>query len=88
MNEKHIFPATGTLYDDYAIFNFAKIMSKKMAKKRKEGKYGWWNSDLCSIVTLQQLLKEHVEKEDWLDVAIFAMMIYMRRSGGNDRIPL
>lgn len=64
--------------DDIAVDFFAAAMKAKLAKKRGEGRGGWENKEDCSRVFLSELLREHVDKGDPVDVANFAMMIHQR----------
>jgi hypothetical protein len=64
--------------DDLAIDQFAAAMKAKLAEKRDEGRSGWDDKDDCSQLFLSQLLREHVEKGDFLDVGNFAMMLHQR----------
>lgn len=64
--------------DDLAVDRFAIAMKEKLAKKRKEGRGGWERKDECSSEFLSQLLREHVEKGDPVDVGNLAMMLHQR----------
>ena len=64
--------------DDIAVDKFAAAMKAKLAKKREEGRGGWEDKDQCSIMSLAKLFHEHVKKEDPVDVANLAMMLYHR----------
>lgn len=68
--------------DDLAVDAFATLMKSKLKYAREvKGRGGWEDPEQCSITYLSQLLHEHVEKGDPVDVANLAMMIKMR--GGN-----
>lgn len=70
---------TGDLHsDDLAVNAFASTMKAKLAKKRAEGRGGWQEAD-CTEQRLSNMLREHVEKGDPVDVANFAMMLHQRR---------
>lgn len=71
-------PADGLHPDDLAVDRFAAAMKAKLAKKRAEGRGGWEDKDDCSNDFLSQLLREHVEKGDPVDVGNLAMMIHQR----------
>lgn len=64
--------------DDLAVDRFASAMKAKLAKKRSEGRGGWDNDDKSIGVLLSNLLREHVEKGDPLDVGNLAMMLHQR----------
>lgn len=64
--------------DEIGVSRFTRIMRAKLAKKRRQGKGGWWDPDACSTEHLQRLLAEHVAKGDPVDVANIAMMLYCR----------
>ena len=58
--------------DDRAVDAFAVAMKAKMAVSRAKGRSGW---QTCPASVLWQILREHVEKGDPVDVANLAMMI-------------
>lgn len=64
--------------DDAAVDRFAAAMKSKLAKKRAEGRGGWEDKEQCGASFLSQLLREHVEKGDPLDVGNLAMMLHQR----------
>jgi len=64
--------------DDAAVDRFATAMKSKLAKKRAEGRGGWEDKEQCGASFLSQLLREHVEKGDPLDVGNLAMMLHQR----------
>ncbi|MDQ0132621.1 hypothetical protein J2T08_000522 [Neorhizobium galegae] len=64
--------------DDRAVDRFASAMKAKLAQKRDEGRSGWNDKEDCSQLFLSQLLREHVEKGDPIDVGNFAMMLHQR----------
>lgn len=59
--------------DDAAVNAFARAMTDKMARSRAKGRGGWQS---CAVQDLWQMLREHVEKGDPVDVANLAMMIW------------
>ena len=75
-------PAGETVFkphpDDTAVHRFAFAMKEKLAKKREEGRGGWQDKEVCSGDFLSQLLREHVDKGDPVDVANFCMMLHQR----------
>lgn len=71
--------------DDLAVDRFAAAMKEKLAKKREEGRGGWWDDAYCNRNELSQMLRSHVEKGDPLDVGNFAMMLHQR---GDTIVPL
>lgn len=64
--------------DDSAVDRFAAAMKEKLAKKRAEGRGGWDRKDECTAEFLSQLLREHVQKGDPVDVGNLAMMLHQR----------
>lgn len=65
--------------DDDAIDTFANAMRDKMALGCAKGRDGWRT---CPVDVLWQMLREHVEKGDPVDIANFAMMIHHHSAGG------
>lgn len=64
--------------DDKAVDRFAAAMKRKLAQKREEGRGGWDDPEQCSAQYLSNLLRDHVEKGDPLDVGNLAMMLHQR----------
>lgn len=64
--------------DDRAVDRFATAMKTKLAIKRDEGRGGWQDKEQCSAAYLSQMLREHVDKGDPIDVANLAMMLHQR----------
>nr|WP_060515410.1 hypothetical protein [Pseudomonas putida] len=67
-----------TELDDAAVDAIALNMKVKMARNRAKGRAGWNEGDTCTADFLSKELREHVEKGDPLDVAIYAMMLHLR----------
>jgi hypothetical protein len=63
--------------DEEAVDRFAAEMKCKLAAARAKGR-GGWNTDECSAARLSEMLREHVEKGDPVDVANFCMMLQQR----------
>lgn len=63
--------------DDYLVMKCALAMSKKLETSRIKGR-GGWHTHQCSENNLLEMLREHVEKGDMIDVMNLAGMIYMR----------
>lgn len=60
--------------DDAAIDCFAgEALKPKMAEGRAKGRSGW---ETCAPEVLSRMLREHVEKGDPRDVALFCMMLW------------
>lgn len=64
--------------DNYAVDRFADAMKIKLAEKRAQGRGGWDRKGECTAEFLSELLREHVEKSDPLDVGNLAMMLHQR----------
>lgn len=54
-------------------------MRKKLKKKREEGR-GGWHGPKCSNANLKEMLIDHIEKGDMIDVINLAGMIHCRTS--------
>jgi hypothetical protein len=61
------------LRDDNAVIAFSRAMMNKMMGSRAKGRGGW---QTCPTDELWQMLRDHAEKGDPVDVANIAMMIY------------
>jgi len=59
--------------DDLAIDRFATALKTKMAEGRAKGRQGW---ETCPPAELSNMLRNHVEKGDPRDVALFCMMLW------------
>jgi hypothetical protein len=54
-------------------------MKEKMKINREKGRGGWWRESECSIRTLNNMLKDHIDKgDDMRDIMILSAMIYVR----------
>lgn len=71
-------PAAEAHPDDLAVDRFAAIMKAKLAVARDKGRGGWEDREKCPDGYLSQLLREHVEKGDPVDIANLAMMLSLR----------
>lgn len=58
--------------DDAAVDSFTRLMKSKLAQKRKEGRSGWQG---MSADELTDILRQHVDKGDPVDVANLCMML-------------
>jgi hypothetical protein len=67
--------------DDIAVDLFAAAMKEKLAKARSKGRGGWDDPEQCTVDSLSQFLRSHVDKGDPVDVANFCMMLHHRGSG-------
>lgn len=63
-------------YDDIALSSFAVVVSDKLAKKRLQYPNRDWTTE--SPERLSDMLREHVEKGDPVDVAAFCMFLHQR----------
>jgi len=66
--------------DEIAIDEFTILMREKMAKSRSKGRNGWDDPRLCTTQALSDSLRNHMEKGDPTDVALFCMMLKIRGS--------
>ena len=64
--------------DELGVLNFQREMRDKLEAKRLQGRSGWDDPDQCSIESLWELLEEHVQKRQAIDIGNFAMMIWNR----------
>ena len=68
-------PPTQEDIDNEAVDKLAKAMKDKLAEKRKQGYHGWAT---CKHGDLVQLLINHVDKGDPIDVANFCAFLFAR----------
>lgn len=61
--------------DDAAVDRFATAMRQKLARSREKGRGGW---QTCPPDDLREMLTEHIQKGDPVDVANLAMMLWHR----------
>jgi hypothetical protein len=73
-------PKLNANVDKASVEFMAGIMTVKLAKSRRKGRYGWFDADLCSVDDLKVMLQEHIKKGQFDDVANFAMMIHLRET--------
>ena len=62
--------------DDLAVDQFATALKAKLADARAKGRGGWHEPGLQQ--RLSDMLREHIDKGDPLDVAAFAMFLHQR----------
>ena len=78
-------PLTQADIDNEAVDKLAQAMKNKLAKKREQGYHGW---ETCKHGDLVQLLINHVDKGDPIDVANFCAFLFARGeslTGGDAR---
>ena len=78
-------PPTQEDIDNEAVDKLAQAMKSKLAKKREQGYHGW---ETCKHGDLVQLLINHVDKGDPIDVANFCAFLFARGeslTGGDAR---
>lgn len=69
---------------DVAIDAFCAALKAKMNKSTIEkGRRGWDDPNSVSNETLTEMMKEHIDKGDMRDVALFSMMIWFRENHQN-----
>lgn len=64
--------------DQYLVFRCARAMTAKLALSRAKGRNGW-HTQRCSDDYLRNMLREHLEKGDMVDVLNLAGMILVRQ---------
>lgn len=73
---RDMFPIADEHPDDVAVDKLAEAMKAKLQKQRLKG-YGGWDTD-CTQERLSELLREHVDKGDPVDVANFCAFLFYR----------
>ena len=68
-------PPTQEDIDNEAVDKLAQAMKNKLAEKREQGYHGW---ETCKHGDLVQLLINHVDKGDPIDVANFCAFLFAR----------
>jgi len=66
--------------DETGLSLFAEAMREKLAKKRGQGRGGWFRYNECDDQKLEDQLSDHYDEDDWVDVANYAMMLWNRRN--------
>ena len=66
--------------DDAAVDALAAAMKVKLSKQRAKG-YGGWDTPECTQQRLSDMLREHVDKGDPVDVANFCAFLAARGEG-------
>lgn len=72
-------PMSDSQIDRKAVEEFARLMSKRMQEQAKKGRHGWYDKTAVSVSEMQSALNKNRVNEDYLDVAVLAMMIHFRR---------
>ena len=67
--------------DNQALRLLSNAMRSKLAASRRKGRSGWNDKTQCTVEHLSQLLREHVEKGDPVDVANFCAFLAARGEG-------
>ena len=62
-----------------AVKEFSKEMNRKFFKKALQGYRGWDDEKNFPTEGLIKALKEHAQKDDMIDIAVFALMIWNRQ---------
>lgn len=66
------------IIDHCAVRDFSEAMQAKMDKSRAKGRSGWHDPYQCTVSSLVKLMREHLDKGDYVDVGNFAMMLWHR----------
>ncbi|QNJ59158.1 hypothetical protein [Vibrio phage vB_ValS_PJ32] len=53
----------------------------RLEAKRNEGRYGWFDPDVCSLDELKAMLQNAIDNDEYLDAAIFSSFIALRLEG-------
>lgn len=65
--------------DEWAVDRMAERMKKKLAKKRADGRHGWYKDGPdCYDEALIEMFEDHIERRDWVDIANIAMFMALR----------
>ena len=65
--------------DEWAVDRMAERMKAKLAKKREDGRWGWYKGGpLCYDEDLIEMIEDHVKRGNWTDVANLAMFMSLR----------
>ncbi|QQO38325.1 hypothetical protein [Vibrio phage vB_VpaS_VP-RY-9] len=55
---------------------------KRLNQKSLEGRYGFYNPKVCTPELLKEFAKSALDRGQYLDAAIFSLMVYVRQQGG------
>lgn len=64
---------------DEGLKRFTAVMRQKLDAKAQQGRGGWNDPSILPMKRLKELLREHVEKGDPVDIANFCMMLWNRQ---------
>lgn len=78
LDEKSLMGLPDDHADAYMVDRSSAAMLAKMVMSAEKGR-GGWHTDQCSDAQLLQMLKEHVEKGDMVDVLNLAGMLFVRQ---------
>lgn len=56
---------------------------KRLNQKLLEGRYGFYNPKVCTTALLKEYAKSALDRGQYLDAAIFSLMVYVRQQGIN-----
>jgi hypothetical protein len=72
-------PVSNDMRADCRLVGYATgAMNEKLRIYRSKGRGGWWKQKECSLDFLRELLTDHVQKGDMVDVMNIAAMIFVR----------
>jgi hypothetical protein len=85
----NVMRVTPNMTDDQAdivgVLSFSQLMVERLIKAKENGKHGW-NTDIVSLDFLKAKLILAITKNEYIDVANYAMMIYHREKMLQDLI--
>ncbi|ANO57553.1 hypothetical protein [Vibrio phage vB_VhaS-a] len=76
-NIRHVELEANTMLSSFA----EQAIRLRLNQKNDEGRYGFYNPDVCSIEDLKTMLETALSKGNMLDAAIFCLFIYTRQQG-------
>ncbi len=66
------------LKDEESVRFFSQKMALKLSMARASGRHGWRDANIVSDEQLIAYLRDNLDRQQYIDVANYAMMLYFR----------
>ena len=71
---------TELLMDAVLVQQLTAAISAKLNESRQRGRFGWWSERIYPPHALREIIKDHLERDDILDVCILAGMLWVKEN--------